>query len=109
MSFRTSTDVLFDELAVTAAIETETVNLTNQYLFALQVSWANSAGARTISIEVSLDEENWYELPSPSITTAGAGGTEVVQVSDFAYKYARIVCAAGAATDLKLVFNGKGI
>jgi len=111
MAFKTSNDIIFPSTAVAADARSEIVDLTNQYLVAIQAVWVNGAAANIdVKIEVSLDKLNWVELAAPTFNIATASGTDIVQITDFAYKYFRVFMDRAAGTaDIEIRHNGKGI
>ncbi len=114
MSFRTSNDTIITNKVFDGANASETsesIDVTNQYLIAIQTSWsAGSTPSITVSMQASLDNVNWFAISSPTTTISGASGTNIIQLVDFAYKYIRVAVArASGSASVQVVFNAKGI
>lgn len=111
MSFKTSNDTIINEESLSASKTSEEIIVTNQYLIALQTSWSNGASpAMEVNFEASLDKQNWVELSSPSTTISGVSGSDIIQLTEFAYKYLRAtVTVTSGSADISVVFNAKGI
>ena len=88
-------------LAVT--IETEVLPIQAVDLAGLFFSWSNGAGlAATFTIQVSFDNETWYDLPFGSaIALSGASGSNFAQLNDHFFKSMKgVFTFTGGSCDL---------
>lgn len=61
-------------------------NITNVAGYCIQAVWSNgSSPVGTMSLQASLDSENWSDIPNSSLPVAGNSDNNVFNVSKHAY------------------------
>ena len=112
---RTSNDLILNLTNVTTDQFSEAVDLTNIYLYSVQLSWTSTTAAATISLQATNYENplstDWITISATSQTVNNNSSSVMIKETDVSYKKFRIFVdhSSGTITTVTAKFNAKGV
>lgn len=102
-------DLIIDASNVVADFNSEIVDLNTIVNFSVQIVWASTTAAGTVTVQVSNDDVNWVTLGSAATINNNSGNVIVDRASN-PYKSMRVAVdwTSGSITSLKCTYTGKG-